>query len=137
MAVATKFEELIAWQLATQFMKWAYEVSERGPMLDDPQFRKQWRDAAGSVPRNLSKGFIKYDPPEFARYVNIAKGSLGELQNDMLQGRPLGYFAEVEYTKGWRLLCRALKATNRLHKYLRSCGKKGPQRNREEPCRTL
>jgi four helix bundle protein len=65
---------------------------------------------------------VKYQPREFARFVNIAKGSLGEVQNHMLQGRKHGYFTEPEYTIGWRLLCRTVKATNRLHAYLRSCG---------------
>jgi four helix bundle protein len=125
MAGAKRFEDLIAWQLASQFMAWAYKVSETGPMVRDPDFRNQWRAAAASVPRNLSEGFVKYGPPEFARYVNIAKGSLGELQSGMKQGLPLGYFPQDEYSEGWRLLCRAYKATNRLHKYLRTCARKG------------
>ena len=127
MATARKFEELIAWQLANQFEAWAYEVSETGAMLGDREFRDQWRDAACSPARNLSEGFVKYDPPEFARYVNIAKGSFGELQNHMLKGKQEGYFSEQDYETGWRLLCRAVRATNRLHAYLRSCGRKGPQ----------
>jgi len=126
MAGARKFEDLIAWQLASEFEHWAYRVSASGPMLLDAGFRHQWRDAAASAPRNLAEGFVKYRPREFARFVNIAKGSLGELQNHMLQGRKHGYFTEPEYTIGWRLLCRTVKATNRLHAYLRSCGPEPP-----------
>jgi four helix bundle protein len=64
---------------------------------------------------------VKYNPREFARYANIAKGSLGELQNDLRQARALGYVSDREYTEGWRLIARAFRATNRLHRYLRTC----------------
>ena len=121
MAAAKRFEELIAWQLAAEFMYWAYAASDAGPMLADPGFRDQWRDAAGSAPRNLAEGFVKYNPREFARYANIAKGSLGELQNHMLHAKALGYLSERQYLEGWRLLGRAFRATNRLHRYLRTC----------------
>jgi four helix bundle protein len=124
---ARKFEELIAWQLATQFKDWAYDVSSRGRMMGDPKFRANWRDAACSAPRNLAEGFVKFEASEFARFTNIAKGSLAELQNHMLQGRPLGYFEEADYEVGWRLLCRAFRATSRLHAYLRGCGRRPPR----------
>ena len=126
MAVARKFEDLIIWQLASEFESWAYDISEEGAMLKDPAFRQQWRDAASSPARNIAEGFAKYDPPEFARFVNIAKGSLSELQNYMIKGKERRFFTEEEYTHGWRLLCRTIRATNRFHTYLRSCGRKGP-----------
>lgn len=128
---ATRFEELIAWQRSSEFLKWAYDVSETGPMVRDLRFRTQWRDAACSAPRNLAEGFVKFEPPEFARFTNIAKGSLAELQNHLRQGQALGYFTDEQFTHGWRLLGRAFRATSRLHAYLRSCGRKshGPHRS--------
>ena len=121
MAGARKFEELIVWQLASQFEAWAHDISERGPVLRDEDFREQFRAAATSPARNIAEGFLKFDPPEFARYVNIAKGSLGELQNQLIKGKDKGYFSEADFTAGWRLLCRTIRATNRFHAYLRSC----------------
>ena len=73
MLPARRIEDLIVWQLASRFERWAYAVSDRGPMLRDFKFKSNWCSAAASVPRNLAEGFAKFDPPEFARYVNIAK----------------------------------------------------------------
>ena len=56
--------------------------------------------------------------------MNVAKGSLAETQNHLLHGKHQGYFSEQEFTDAWRLTGRALRAANRLHAYLRGCGKR-------------
>lgn len=69
---------------------------------------------------------MRYNPPEFAQFLNIARASLGETQNHLLHGKQLKYFSEADFTDAWRLTCRALRAANRLHAYLRSCGRRKP-----------
>jgi four helix bundle protein len=124
MTVARRFEDLIVWQLAVRIRDRVYALTEAGAASRDFKFRDQIRDSASSVPSNISEGFLLYSPPQFARLLNIAKGSLGETQNHLLHGKEKKYFSEEEFTDLWRLTCRAVRATNRLHAYLRRCGRR-------------
>jgi four helix bundle protein len=127
MTVARRFEDLIVWQLAVRIRDRVYTLTETGAAARDFKFRDQIRDSASSVPSNISEGFLLYSPPQFARLLNIAKGSLGETQDHLLHGKGRKYFSEDEFIDLWRLTCRALKAANRLHAYLRRCGRKKPR----------
>ena len=126
MTAAQRFEDLIVWQLAVRVRDGVYRLTESGRACDDEEFRQQIRSSASSAPRNIAEGFKRYNPPEFAQFLNIAKGSLSETQNHLLHGKDEKYFSEQEFTELWRLTCRALRAGNRLHAYLRRCGRKKP-----------
>lgn len=126
MTAAQRFEDLIVWQLAVRVRDGVYRLTETGRPCDDEEFRQQIRSSASSAPRNIAEGFRRYNPPEFAQFLNIAKGSLSETQNHLLHGKDEKYFSEPEFTELWRLTCRALRAGNRLHAYLRRCGRKKP-----------
>jgi four helix bundle protein len=123
-----RFEDLIVWQLAVQIRDRIYALTDAGPASRDFEFRDQIRDSASSAPRNISEGFLRFNPPEFATFMNTAKGSLGETQNHLLHAKELAYFTEAEFNTLWRLSCRALRSANRLHAYLRRCGRRKPNR---------
>ena len=127
MAVAQRFEDLIVWQLAVRIRDAVYVFTETGGASSDHKFREQIRDSASSAPRNIAEGFARYDPPEFAQFLKIAKGSLAETQNHLLHGKHQKYISQEEFDAIWRLTCRAVRATNRLHAYLRRCGRKKPE----------
>jgi four helix bundle protein len=132
--IAERFEDLICWQLATRLCELVYALTDSGAVLNDRAFIDQIRDSSSSVGRNIAEGFNKFDPPEFGRYMNIAKGSLGETMNSLKQGRGK-YYDEERFTEAWRIACRLTRASNRLHAYLRRCGKKKPEKapNPENP----
>ena len=124
--IARRFEDLVVWQLSVALRRLVYRFTRAGPAARDLLFRDQIRDAAASAPRNIAEGFKRFDPPEFANFLKIALASLTETQNHLLHGREEKYFTDDEFTEAWRLNCRALKAGNRLHDYLRRCPRKGP-----------
>jgi len=72
MAVAKRFEDLICWQVAVKLRDLVCRMIEQGPVLKDFRFRDQIRDSACSAPRNIAEGFARFDPPEFAHFLNIA-----------------------------------------------------------------
>src|SRR3954471_24794903 len=128
MGVATRFEDLIVWQLAVRVRDGVYDFTDKGRASTDFKFRDQVRDSASSAPRNIAEGFLRFDPPEFAQFLKIAKGSIGETQNHLLHAKEQNYLTEEEFLELWRLTCRTLRAANRLHAYLRQCGRKKPHR---------
>ena len=106
---ASKFEELRAWQLARAFKLGIYELTEYEPLASDFRLRDQLRDAAASAPSNISEGFGRFDPPDFARFVKIAKASLLECQNHLLDAVDRGHIAaavcDQHVVKAKEVLC--------------------------------
>jgi four helix bundle protein len=78
----------------------------------------QARRAANSACRNTAEGFWKYGHAEFARFINIAKGSLGELLDSTDEALQKRYIGKPEYEQLNQLIERALKAAGGLHAYL-------------------
>ena len=95
--VARHFTELACWQLSNELKVRVYELIARPKVTRDFKFCDQIRDSARSAPRNISEGFGKYDPPEFARFLNLAKGSLMETQNHLRDGLSQTYLSQEEF----------------------------------------
>jgi four helix bundle protein len=53
----------------------------------------QLRRAAASVPTNIAEGSKRDAPRDYARFINIAEGSLSETEYLLLLSRDLGYIA--------------------------------------------
>jgi four helix bundle protein len=122
--VAKHFTELACWQLSNELKMRVYEIIARPNVARDFDFCDQIRDSARSAPRNIAEGFGKYDPPEFARFLKIAKGSLTETQNHLRDGLSQAYFSQGEFHDLSLLASRARSAAIALIKYLESCPRK-------------
>ena len=72
-------------------MKLVYELSSRFPKEELYAFTAQIRLAAVSVPSNVAEGAARSGRREFAQFVNIAKGSLSELETQLIIAAELGY----------------------------------------------
>ena len=136
MPAFTKFEQIVAWQLGVTLRNRIYDLTSGGEVARDGGFVEQIRDSSSSIPRNIAEGFAKYNPAEFGRYVNIAKGSLAETQTHLQHGRDVKYWTEEQFEEMWRISCRAMRAVARLHAYLRSApAKANARRASTEPRR--
>ena len=133
MSVARRFEDLVVWQLSVRIRDRIDVLIDSGPAARDFKFRDQIRDASASAPRNIAEGFLRFNPAEFAYFMNVARSSLGETQNHLLHGKERKYFNERDFKELWRLTCRTLKAANRLHAYLRREAQKRGQHYMREP----
>lgn len=78
MAFAERFEELEIWKEARRLNKLSYQSLET---CRDWSFRDQFRRAALSVMNNIAEGFERRTTKEFSRYLDIAKGSSGEIRS--------------------------------------------------------
>jgi four helix bundle protein len=116
----TDHTELICWQRANELRQRVFMFTSRPPASKDFEFRTEIRAACRSVCRNLSEGFYRYGHPEFAHLVNVAKSSLGEVQDDLQDALQSGYVTREEFDDMWTLSKRCMSACNGLHRYLRN-----------------
>ena len=59
-------------------------------------FKDQICRAALSVPSNIAEGYERDSPGDFIRFLNIAKGSVGELRTQVYIAREIGYLDEFQ-----------------------------------------
>ena len=72
------FEKLDVWQEAIRFADLIYEVTRKFPEQERFGLTNQMRRAAVSVSSNLAEGSSRSSRSDFARFVEIATGSLFE-----------------------------------------------------------
>lgn len=88
---AKKFEDLVVWQKAHQFVLDVYLFTESFPSKETYGLSSQFRRAAISVPANIAEGFKKKGNPDKARFLNIAQGSLEECRYYLILAKDLRY----------------------------------------------
>ncbi len=81
MAAIRRCEEMLAWQKARELVRAVYAASGSGPFAKDFAMRDQIRRAALSIMSNIAEGLAKGNRKEFARFLDIARGSAAEVQS--------------------------------------------------------
>jgi four helix bundle protein len=132
MATAQRFEDLVAWQLSEQLKEEIFRLTQRPPVARDARFCDDIQRSARSAPANISEGFGWYEPKPNARHVSIAKASLEETKNHILDGFQRNHFDLAERDALLKLHKRAVIATTRYLRYLKSC-RHAPDGRRYKP----
>jgi len=121
MAGFKKFEEIIAWQLAHQLKLDVDELLSRSEFKRKFKLVDQLSDAVRSAPRNIAEGHMRgFKHKEFAQFLRIARGSLGEVLNHLLDAYEQRLISEDELMNSERLAKRAIMATTGLIRHLES-----------------
>ena len=120
MAGVRDFRELVCWQLAREFKLAVYDFIKRPHVSRDFKFCDQLREAARSAPRNIAEGFGRRSHADFARLLDVARGSLAECRNHLHDAGDLGYLDAAELTDLDALASRAAGAVAALQRHLRA-----------------
>jgi len=111
-------EEFVAYQLAWELKERVFAFTAAAPAVEDRKFCDEIREAARSAPDNISEGYYRFNPPDFANFVRIARGSLGEVRNQLKHARSKTYLSEPEFQELFHLSNRAIGAATGLRVYL-------------------
>jgi four helix bundle protein len=82
------FEDLRIWQDARELVKHIYSDFKGNR---DYGFCDQIQRAGVSIMNNIAEGFERHSDTEFARFLNIAKGSAGEVRSMYYAAEDLNY----------------------------------------------
>jgi four helix bundle protein len=94
MSTGSTFQDLRIWQEAMDLTEEIYHVTVDFPKNELYGLTSQIRRAAVSVPSNIAEGKGHHSDPEFVRFLLHARGSLLELQTQLLIARRLQYLSE-------------------------------------------
>src|SRR5689334_7896665 len=86
-----KYSDLIVWQKAMDFAELVYAATQSWPRDELYGLTSQVRRAAVSVPSNIAEGQGRLSTKEFIHHISIARGSLLEVETQLLLAQRLGY----------------------------------------------
>lgn len=122
-------EDFDAWKLSWELKERIVTFTATNPAARDRKFCDEILESARSAPDNISEGFYRFNPPDFANFVRIAKGSLGEVRNQLHHAHASRYISDEEFGELRRLCQRAIGASTGLRLYLLSLPKNFDPRN--------
>jgi four helix bundle protein len=78
------YKNLIAWQKAMELVTAIYDATQGFPSHEQFGLISQLRRAAVSVPSNIAEGKEHYSNRDFVRFLRHARGSLAEIETQVL-----------------------------------------------------
>jgi len=86
-----RFTDLKVWQRGHSLALAVYRLSLGFPVTERYGLLSQLRRAAVSIPTNIAEGSKRTGRQDYARFLNIAEGSLSETEYLLMLSRDLGY----------------------------------------------
>ena len=121
-AVVTKvthYRDLRVWVEGVELSVLVYGLTEKFPPREQFGLTNQIRRASVSIPSNIAEGHGRSDK-EFSRFIEIARGSLSELETQTEIALRINYLSKTEYDELSEKATRLGKQLNVLHQRLRS-----------------
>ena len=93
-----KFEKLDVWQKAIDFADLVYSKTKSFPSDERFGLTNQMRRAAVSISSNIAEGSSRISDTDFARFVEIATGSLFEVVSEATVAKRQGFLSDQNFT---------------------------------------
>jgi four helix bundle protein len=94
--MSASFKDLRVWQETMKFAVEVYRVTAQFPRYELYGLSRQLRRAAVSVPSNIAEGKGHRSNGEFGRFLLHARGSLLEVQTQIMIAKELQYLSSEE-----------------------------------------
>jgi len=109
--------KLDVWRKSMDFVVNVYRITSNFPKSEKYGLTSQMRRASVSIPSNLAEGAARKGNKEFMHFLNIAQGSISELDTQLELAYRLGYINKEEYSS---LINRATEISKMLYGLSRS-----------------
>lgn len=119
--MAQHYKDLIAWQKAMDLADALYDATEAFPKHEIYSLTNQIRRAAVSVPSNIAEGQAHYSNREFRHFLMHSRGSLAELETQILIALRRNYLSDTQATA---LLQRTAEVGRILNGLIASLGER-------------
>ena len=113
------YRELGAWQRAMEIVLMVYDITSEFPGDERYELRSQLRRAAVSMPSNVAEGWGRGNQKVFSHHIDIALGSLCEVETQLLIAERLGYVEDKQRMRVQRQCIAVNSALRHLKKSLK------------------
>ncbi len=116
MSSIKSYKELIVWQKAIVLVKEIYKITNSLPEAEKYGLISQMRRCSISVPSNIAEGWGRLSRKNYIQFLRIARGSLFELETQIILTKELDYISDSEKIEG--LIIEISKMLNAIIKKL-------------------
>lgn len=96
-APVRSFRDLVAWQNAYRLGLTIYGITRNFPADERFGLVQQMRRCAVSVSSNIAEGYGRAGRSDYSRFLKIARGSVYEVDTQLMFSKDLGYLSDHEY----------------------------------------
>ena len=128
-----KLEELVAYQLSMELKQQVFRLLYNSPAARDVKLAGQISDAVSSLPSDISEGYYRFNPAEFANFVKYSRSSLQEVRTRLPDGVAKGYYTDADIADMLKLAERLAKVLGGLYFSLRRQAEKRRENARRDP----
>jgi len=104
------FKQLEVWKMSMRLADTIFDVTEQFPVSQRYGLTAQMQRCAVSVPSNIAEGSARASKKEFVQFLYIARGSLAELETQLILAYSRKYLPKETYQS----LCATIESINRM-----------------------
>lgn len=119
MATYNTFTDLDCWKKCRIVRLWVGDLIKNDIPPKDYDMIQNIKRAGRSTTRNIAEGFGRRHTKENIQYLRISKGSLTEIQDDIITCLDDGYIDKRKLKEGFKVIEDELKSVNGFIKYLK------------------
>jgi|SRR5690554_772442 four helix bundle protein len=108
------YKDLLIWQKGIKLVILCYNITKSFPQEELYALTSQIKRASVSVPSNIAEGFGRNTDKSFSHFLDIAKGSLFELETQLTIAK------ELDFIKDFKLYIEILNLIDEESKMISS-----------------
>jgi four helix bundle protein len=92
------YRDLIVWQRVVELGLELYQLTGQFPDCERFGLSQQIQRAAASAASNIAEGYARGSDRDYVRFLKMSRGSLCEIETQILFARELAYITPDQYT---------------------------------------
>lgn len=104
------FKQLEVWKMSMRLADKIYDLTEAFPIEQRYGLSSQMQRCAVSIPSNIAEGCSRASKKEFIQFLYIARGSLAELETQLILAFARKYVAKEIYQE----FCSIIESINKM-----------------------
>ena len=93
------YKDLLVWQKAIHFVTQVYKLVKGFPQEELYGLTSQIKRSAVSIPSNIAEGYGRKSTKDYIRFLQIAMGSIFEIQTQLEISKNLEFMSESSFSK--------------------------------------
>jgi four helix bundle protein len=94
MSGVKSYKELLIWQKGIRIVIQVYKLTQSFPKDEIYALTSQLKRASVSIPSNIAEGFGRQTDKSFNHFLNISRGSLNEIETQLIIAKELGFIQD-------------------------------------------
>ena len=96
MSTIKSYKDLLIWQKGIEIVVLTYKITKSFPQEEIYALTSQIKRASVSIPFNIAEGYGRNTDKSFSHFIDISRGSLFELETQLLIAKELKFNIDFE-----------------------------------------